>query len=240
MKALFLYHEGNVIMERFYKNLINENFCNVCEECDNCRGDWSYKDDVEAIVIRQPEEEFIEDPEDYIPQLPKADVCIVQLHEDLLYELPYILKDLGYRYFIIPSERPNDLSLAMRKKLKEICSKFNISFYNPKPFCSLKEPKEFIEYFRIGYPKFKITIDGNKIKDIKVLISSPCGESYYIAKRLLGKDINEIKEEIANAHHNYPCLASMEIDKELNDTILHKAGYIALESIMKEIKCLKE
>ncbi|WP_456472295.1 DUF166 family protein, partial [Methanocaldococcus sp.] len=139
---------------------------------------------------------------------------------------------------IVPSETPHDLSLAMRRELEKICKKKGIIFKNPKPFCSLEgeDIKEFIEFFKIGKPKVKIMVKNNIIiKDVKVLVSSPCGETYYIAKRLKGKSLAEMDEEIANAHHNYPCLASMEVDRELGDTILHKAGYIVKEAFKEEL-----
>ncbi|WP_423792215.1 DUF166 domain-containing protein [Methanocaldococcus indicus] len=245
MKALFIYHKSNKRMEKFYNHLVNNpDFCRICEDCYNCRGNFSYKEDLERVIIEDVNIEFIDEPEEYIPDIPKGDVCVAQLHEDLLYELPYYLKDKGYKALIVPSESPEDLSLGMRRELKKICDKLNIEFANPKPFCSLEKKEEynyinkFIDYFKIGKPKLNILVEDNKIKDIKVLISSPCGETYYIAKRLKGLelDIEKVKEEIANAHHNYPCLASMKIDKELGDTILHKAGYIAYDSVLKEIK----
>ncbi len=244
MKALFIYHKGNYRMEKFYNHLINSpEFCKICKDCYNCRGDWSYKDFVKKVEINSIYEEFIDDPTEYIPKLPDGDVCIAQLHEDLLYELPEILKDYNYKALIVPSEEPKDLSPGMRKKLKELCNKYSIEFANPKPFCSLRKGNyetinKFIDFFKIGYPEFEIIVENDTIKDIKVIISTPCGESYYIAKRLKGLKINnldKIKEEIANSHHNYPCLASMEIDKELYDSILHKAGYIAYSSILDKI-----
>ncbi|XRP96221.1 DUF166 domain-containing protein [Methanocaldococcus sp. 16A] len=243
MKAIFIYHKGNERMEKFYKNLLNEpDFCRICDDCYNCRGTWSFKDNVKNIVIDEVYEEFIDNPYDYLPELPEGDVCIAQLHEDLLYELPLLLKEKNYKALIVPSETPHDLSPALRRDLSRVCKEYNIEFENPKPFCSLEKKEnnefinKFIDYFKIGKPELKIEVEDNVVKDAKVKISAPCGETYYIAKRLKGKTINDLKEEIANAHHNYPCLASMEMDKELGDTILHKAGYIAIESVEKAIK----
>ncbi len=243
MKATFIYHKGNERMEKFYKNLLNEvDFCRICEDCYNCRGDWSFKNDVKNVVVENVYEEFVEDPYEYLPDLPEGDVCIAQLHEDLLYELPLLLKEKNYKALIVPSETPHDLSPALRRDLKRVCNELNIEFENPKPFCSLEKKEgnkiinEFIDYFRIGKPELTVYIENNIIKDVKVKISAPCGETYYIAKRLKGISLDNLKEEIANAHHNYPCLGSMEIDKELNDTILHKAGYIAINSVEKAIR----
>jgi len=244
MKATFIYHRGNQRMEKFYKNLLNEpNFCRICEDCNNCRGDWSYKNDVNVVILNAVDkDEFIEDASEYIPEIPAGDVAIVQLHEDLLYELPEILSNKGYNLLIVPSESPSDLSIAMRNSLKKLCEKKGLDFENPKPFCALKKRhnkkvlNEFIDYFKIGFPQIKIeSSNGHKIDNVSVVISAPCGETYYIAKRITGKVINELKDEIANSHHNYPCLGSMEYDKELEDTVLHEAGYIAIDAVKKAL-----
>ena len=231
-------------MEKFYNHLINNaDFCRICEDCYNCRGEWSYKENVKNIVVNPIDKnKFIEDSSEYIPNIPNGDVAVVQLHEDLLIELPKILSEKGYKLLIVPSETPDDLSIAMRKELEKLCEKYSIEFENPKPFCALKKRhkrkilNEFINYFKIGFPVVEITSnDRHKIDDIKVIISTPCGETHYISKRLKGKIINEIKDEISNAHHNYPCLGSMEYDKELEDTVLHEAGYIAIDAVKKAL-----
>jgi len=191
------------------------------------------------------EDEFVDDVENYIRDVPKGDVAVVQCHSDILYELPYLLNEKGYKLLIVPSETPSDLSINMRKKLSEICSDLGMEFENPKPFCGLKKRhnkpvlNEFIDYFRIGHPVMDIEVDNHKIKDVKVIVSAPCGETYYIGKRIKGKLLSEIKEEVANAHHNYPCLGSMEYDKELEDTILHEGGHIAIDGIKKALSKYK-
>ncbi|HIQ31937.1 MAG TPA: thymidylate synthase [Methanothermococcus okinawensis] len=243
MRLTFLYHEGNQGMERFYHHLINDrDFCRICEDCYNCRGEWSYREEVERVVIPPVgKEEFIEDPSEYIPEIPRGDVVIAQLHQDLLYELPYIIEDRGYRLLIVPSETPKDLSPSMRNTLREICEELGMDFENPKPFCALKKREgreilnRFIDYFKIGYPQMEVKVEGHKVVDAKVLVSAPCGMTYYIAKRIRGKSLGELKEEVIKAHHNYPCLGSMEYDRELEDTILHEAGYIALESVRRAL-----
>jgi len=243
MKLTFIYHEDNKGMERFYNHLINnKDFCRICKDCYNCRGNWSYREDVGRIVIPPVYREvFIEDPSEYLPEIPRGDVVVAQLHEDLLYEIPHMMEDKGYKLLIVPSESPKDLSLSMRNFLKKNCEKLGIDFENPKPFCSLKKKEgrevlnKFIEYFKIGYPQMEVEVENHKVVNTKVIVSAPCGETYYISKRIRGKSLEELKEEIFNAHHNYPCLGSMEYDKELGDTILHEAGYIALDSVKRAL-----
>ncbi|MEM4524508.1 MAG: DUF166 family protein, partial [Archaeoglobaceae archaeon] len=118
--------------------------------------------------------------------------------------------------------------------------KFGIEFLAPKPFCSMKKSGKriidrFIEEFGIGYPKFEIE-DGK----VRVLRSQPCGAAWYIGIKLRGFDfsnyeIRELWKLVSEAHHSYPCTASMEKDMEYNDTLLHVAGYIARHAVDEAI-----
>jgi len=47
----------------------------------------------------------------------------------------------------------------------------------------------------------------------------------------LEPDQPDLRERISEAHHAYPCTASMDRDTEVGDTILHKAGYIIREKV---------
>ena len=43
-------------------------------------------------------------------------------------------------------------------------------------------------------------------------------------------------EELAKAHHVYPCLGSMVVDPELSDTVLHVAQYLLREAVEKALE----
>ena len=44
-------------------------------------------------------------------------------------------------------------------------------------------------------------------------------------------DLERLEQVISKAHHGYACTASMEMDSELKDTILHKSGYIIRNAV---------
>ncbi|MGQ9468947.1 MAG: DUF166 family protein [Nitrososphaerales archaeon] len=75
-----------------------------------------------------------------------------------------------------------------------------------------------------------------------VLRSAPCGSTWYVAQQIKLCKIDGIEQVISNAHHGYPCTASMEFDSELKDTILHKAGYIIREAVLDAINraCIRQ
>lgn len=230
--------------ERIIGNLLNyRNFCISCDKlCIFCRDDKSLDFSKNIIgIYTQPSglPGYIEEPKKYLPPvLPENDVLLaINLHPDIITELPAMAKDAGTLLIIAPIEEPNWLSPGLRNQLKEKCEKAGIVFAAPKPFCSLKKGDDplidnFIEQFRIGFPGFKIGVKNNNIVSVQILSSQPCGCAYYVAQKLKNTPVDsKLDEVISSAHHAYPCTAGMERDVELKDTILHKAGYIIREAV---------
>jgi len=234
--------------ERVLGNLINyKNFCISCDKlCIFCRDDraLNFADNITGIYT-QPLNlpGYIEDPIKYLPSsIPENDVLLaINLHPDIITEIPNLAKDAGTRLIIAPVEEPNWLSAGLKKQLKEKCEKFGIVFAAPKPFCSLKKGEDplidqFIENFRIGFPILKIGLVNKNITTVQVLCSQPCGCAYYVVQKLKNVHVDDkLNEVISSAHHAYPCTASMDRDTELKDTILHKAGYIIREAVHNAI-----
>ena len=230
--------------ERVIGNLVNfRNFCISCDKlCIFCRDDkrLDFANNITGIYT-QPLNlpVYIEEPMKYLPSsLPKNDVLLaINLHPDIIAEFPALAKDAGTRLIIAPVEEPNWLSAGLRNQIKEKCEKAGIVFAAPKPFCSLKKYEnplidKFIDHFKIGFPIFKIGVRNNNIATVQIISSQPCGCSYYVAQKLKNAPVDsKLDEVISNAHHAYPCTASMERDAEIKDTILHKAGYIIREAV---------
>jgi hypothetical protein len=233
--------------ERVIGNLVNySTFCISCAEaCTHCREEkFNFSGNIKGIFeLPDPAilPEFIEDDiEDYLPRsISRADIVIVSgIHNDLLLELPKHLKDSGIKAMIVPVEAPTRLAIP---QVKDICQKEEIEVDFPKPFCDL-EPKEdlplisrFVEEFTIGKPELRIKLDPKRrIISTDVFRSAPCGSTWFVAKQLLGFEVEDSRELwnlVSEAHHSYPCTASMERDRELEDTILHKAGYIIRRAV---------
>ncbi|MEM0350774.1 MAG: DUF166 domain-containing protein [Archaeoglobaceae archaeon] len=245
-----IFHYG-FFGERFIANLMN--YTNSCpsygacgiNSCTRCKeGLYSFSKNILAsfhMVDPKTLPSFIENAEDYLPKfIPECDVVIaINLHADILLALPKKIEGKASA-LIVPVEEPRWCTLGLAKQLEEKCEKFGIEFLAPKPFCSMKKSGKriidrFIEEFGIGYPKFEIE-DGK----VRVLRSQPCGAAWYIGIKLRGFDfsnyeIRELWKLVSEAHHSYPCTASMEKDMEYNDTLLHVAGYIARHAVDEAI-----
>jgi len=228
--------------ERVIGNLINySTFCISCADaCTHCKGaKYGFADRVKGF-FKLPAPSllpvFIEDSaREYLPkEIPNADIAIVsEIHNDILLELPIILKDSGIKAMIVPQESPARIA---RPQIEEVCKREGVEIVFPKPFCDLQplddKPliRRFTDKFGIGRPEVRVEVDRRGcIAHVDVLRSAPCGSTWFVAKQLVGVEVEnrrELYERISESHHSYPCTASMEKDRELGDTILHKAGYI--------------
>ncbi len=247
MKLYVIY--GDEFGERFIGNLLNcSTFCETCGLlCEHCRAAYpSYASDFEGVfkVNMTSLPSFIDEPEGYLPSnVGSAEILVViGVHPDLLLAVPKLIVDSKVKGVIVPIEQSHWCPPAVRNQLKNELEEVGVVSVFPKPFCSLEKVGNggivdvFIERYRIGRPKIKVEIVEDVIRRTHVLRSAPCGSTWYIAQQVKGHKVKGIKEVVSKAHHTYPCTASMEIDREIGDTILHKAGYIIREEVLKAIK----
>jgi len=241
--------------ERVIRNLINDpSFCQACGLfCDFCKyGIYSYVQNIHAAIeLPDPAKlpRLIEKPEKYLPKkLPTVDVCIATgIHQDLLLALPPRLKREGIKGLITPIDDFREVPLGLQKQLEKECEELTIEYAFPKPFCALEPPttmpliSRFVQEFKIGKPSLRITTEKrNKSKvihGVAVEQSAPCGSTWYVARKLIGKEVQreEIRDIVAKAHHSYPCTATMAVDKEIGEPILHKAGYLIREAVESQL-----
>ncbi|WP_308751606.1 DUF166 family protein [Candidatus Oleimmundimicrobium sp.] len=236
--------------KKLIKHLTNEpSVCTGCgDECVNCRKNYHLNFSEDIVGIHKLPAEllyYIDDPEKYLPaELPPHDILLaINVHEDILLALPKAVKKAGAKGIIAPIEHPDWLTRWARNKIKQICAGLKLECAFPKPFCSLEKNEvhphinKFINYFRVGKPEIEIEIKNGVIKNAKVIISAPCGATYFVAHKLIGKKLNEnIDGVVAKYWHSYPCIASMKMDPELGDTILHKGGYTHYNIVHKAIE----
>jgi len=241
--------------ERVIRNLINDpSFCKACGLlCDSCKyGVYSYVQNIHAAIeLPDPAKlpRFIEKPEKYLPKkIPTVDICIATgIHQDLLLALPSRLKREGIKGLITPIEDFREVPLGLQRQLERECGELAIECAFPKPFCAL-EPAEakplisrFSQEFKIGKPSLRITTaKQNRLKvicSVGVERSAPCGSTWFVARKLIGKEVRreEIRDVVAKAHHSYPCTSTMAVDPEIGEPILHKAGYLIREAVEDQL-----
>jgi hypothetical protein len=254
LDLVFIY--SGEFAERVIRNLINDpSFCKPCGlYCDSCKyGVYTCVRNVRAAIeLLSPTQlpAFIDEPSKYVPKrIPRADLCIASgLHKDLLLELPKHLEKAGAKGLIVPVEDFMEVPLGLVKQLDEVCEELGLERAFPKPFCSLKPSKDkltisrFVTELRIGRPSLEMSTAGTgrseSISSTTVRRSAPCGSTWYIAKKLIGVETKTetLHDTLAKAHHSYPCTATMALDPEAKEPILHISGYIMREEVEKALK----
>ena len=253
LSLVFIY--SGEYAERVIRNLINDpSFCKSCGlYCDSCKYNvYSFVRNIRAAMqLPSPSElpAFIDNPEKYMPKnVPKAELCIASgLHKDLLLELPHHIEAVGIKGLIVPIEDFAEVPLGLRKQVQERCMELDLENVFAKPFCSLQPTEDktiisrFMNELRIGRPSLEIsTVKRGKYEVIDSAIikrSAPCGSTWYIAKKLIGVKTKRetLYDNIAKAHHSYPCTATMNVDPEAREPVLHIGGYIIREEVEKAL-----
>ncbi|KAF5086806.1 hypothetical protein DSECCO2_54550 [anaerobic digester metagenome] len=180
--------------------------------------------------------EFIDDFKSQVPEnLPECDLILaLDLKGDINMVLPEVAQKSGAKAVIAPIHDPSQIPPGLQREIIE-STPDDVLVLFPKPFCSLKPVgnpvvDEFAEEF--GRPELEIQTD-DLVRKVKVLRGAPCGSTWYVAENLEGFPVEEAETESGNKIHNYPCLASMNTDPSLDDTILHLAGYNIKEAVKR-------
>jgi hypothetical protein len=61
-----------------------------------------------------------------------------------------------------------------------------------------------------------------------------------VAERLVGVSADQAEEKAGLLHHHYPCLASMGIDADYGDTLMHVSGNILKDQVGEQVKPFKK
>jgi len=190
----------------------------------------------------------IDNPEDYLPrELPQGDLLLSLGENPGVAELiPDIVKRCRAKGVIAPVDNRAWLPPGLARQIKAKLIPWGIEIIFPTPFCTLS-PKdspntyiiEFATYF--GKPEVKVDWDGERIREVTIIREAPCGNTRFVAKGLIGVRVLDAVERAGLLHHEHPCLTTMTMDREFDDTLMHRAGLMtkmAIEDAIKERKVL--
>ena len=189
---------------------------------------------------------IIDDADEFMPkELPDADLLIsLGEHPGVAQMIPDMVKKSGATAVIAPADNRVWLPPGLAKQIKRKLESMGVDMVYPVPFCTLAETdsptsyiKEFAKYF--GRPEVDIELDKDKIKRVAVIRGAPCGCSPYVADGLVGVWERDAVEKAGLLHHQYPCLATMGIDQEFEDTLMHRGGLMTKLAVEKAIKTTK-
>jgi hypothetical protein len=94
----------------------------------------------------------------------------------------------------------------------------------------------FAEHF--GQPTCRATVDERtrQIVALDVVRDAGCGCARYVAERLASTLVDEAIEAGGLHHHHYPCQASMGIDPQYGDTLMHVSGNIMKDALREALE----
>lgn len=176
---------------------------------DGPYGDRAYEHiseefDTEFIELEQPASMFADDieiPEEAAKKIQGSDILITYtLHPDLTLDLVEMFHD-KVKWIIVAAWRGEGFKNQVERFGNVTC---------PENMCDLQENgnpvfDEFVS--RFGRPIVKINCQGDKIVDIEVLRSSPCGSTFFVAEEMIGQDLENLPIKAGLKLQHYPCRA---------------------------------
>lgn len=197
----------------------------------------------------------IDDPADFLPsEVPPADLILSFAEVKGVAELlPDLARQSGAKAVLAPIDNEAWLPRGLARQLRGWLEKMGVACATPKPLCSLTEHdywvarrqrltyqspeiSEFARYF--GRPSFKLSVDPSTrlIVAAEVQRDAVCGCARFVTEGLVGISVEEAQEKAGLLHHHYPCLASMGVDSDFSDTLLHVSGNIFKDEIGEQVK----
>jgi hypothetical protein len=203
---------------------------------------------------------IVDYPEDYVPDdLPPANLILSFAENKGVAELlPDVARVTGASSVLAAVDNEAWLPRGLARQLRGWLKDIGVACVTPKPLCSLTETHyrigrsrdQNIEYDdpliaafarHFGKPELSITVepDTRHITAAEVQRDAVCGCARFVAERLVGLSADDAEQEAGMLHHHYPCLASMGIDADYGDTLLHISGNVLKDDVGAQVKPFK-
>lgn len=202
---------------------------------------------------------IVDYPEDYLPaSFDPADLILsFAEHKGVAELLPDIARMTGATAVVAGVDSEAWLPRGLAAQLRGWLAAQGVVCVTPKPLCSLtpthfsltrrqhlaySDPliAEFARYF--GQPELRLTVDPvtRTITTAEVDRDTVCGCARFVAERLVGVSADEAEQEAGMLHHHFPCLASMGIDPDFGDTLMHVSGNLLRDNVGVQVRPFKQ
>jgi hypothetical protein len=194
-------------------------------------------------------------PEDYVPkEMPPADLILAfGEHRGIAELIPEIARMTGAQAVIAAVDNEAWLPRGLARQLRGWLADIGVACVTPKPLCSLTESSfgvrrrqrlaydhpliaEFARHF--GQPELRISVDPETrtITSAEVVRDTVCGCARYVAERLVGVSADDAEQQAGLLHHHYPCMATMGVDIDFGDTLMHVSGNLMRDNVGEQVK----
>ncbi len=186
----------------------------------------------------------IDEPDELLPEvLPQADLLLLLTESAGLTDLgPDIAALCGAQAAIVPVDRRSWAPPGLRRQVRQRLQTMGVPSVFPTPFCSLTPSAgqhTLIAAFarRYGRPELDCAAENGQVIGCEVWRETPCGNTRYIAERLVGVAVEKAAEQAGLLHHYYPCWGGMDTDPVLDEhTLLHIAATLAQKAVTRTLR----
>lgn len=198
---------------------------------------------------------IVDYPEDHLPEsFAPADLILsFAEHRGVAELLPDIARMTGAQAVIAAIDNEAWLPRGLARQLCGWLEDIGVSCVTPKPLCSLADGhysvgrrrrieydhpfiREFVQYFGQPRIQLRVDLDSRRIVSATVERDTVCGCARHVAEGLVGLSVDEAEEKAGLLHHHYPCQASMGIDNDYSDTLMHVSGNLMRDNVAGQIK----
>jgi len=193
---------------------------------------------------------IIDDADEFLPEnLPAADLLVFLGESPGAAQLiPDIAEKIESKAVIAPADDRAWLPPGLARQIERKLESKAVDMVYPVPFCTLTEKDSRNPYIRqfarhFGRPEVKVEFDQDHISRVTVVKEAPCGSTRYVADGMAGVWERDAVEKAGLLHHQYPCLATMVMDQEFGDTLMHRGGLMVkleVEKAMKDARAPKQ
>lgn len=184
----------------------------------------------------------VDEPEEFLPEtLPQADLLLSLAESAGVSDLVADLADrCGAQAVIAPIDRRAWLPLGLSNQLERRLKERGLGYAFPSPFCALHRQRQahpLINAFaaRFGSPDLSCSVVGDKVSSWEIRREAPCGNTRFVANKLVGVNVQQAEEMAGLLHHYYPCLAGMEQDGQHTHPLLHRAAKITCAAVSRAL-----
>jgi len=214
-------------------------------------GQWKL-DVWEAPTVLPP---VVDYPEDHLPDSfdPTDLILALAEHRGVGELLPDIARMSGASAVIAAVDREEWLPRGLARQLRGWLADAGVVCVTPKPLCSLTKTdygiqrreqmkyensliSEFAHYFGRPRLELKMNPDTRIIETAEVVRDAFCGCARFVAEGLVGVIADDAVQKAGLLHHHYPCLASMGIDSDFGDTLMHVSGNILKDEVAEQVR----
>jgi len=184
----------------------------------------------------------IDDPEECLPDdLPVGDLLVYVGQDRKIAELiPDVAQLCRFKEVIAAVDNRAFLPSGLAKQIQRRLRAMGIPFVFPAPFCSLTQESSEGDFTRefarlYGQARLDLQMENGTVQAATLHRGAPCGNTQFVVEKLAGVSAQDLVEKAGLLFHAHPCMASMDMDREIGDTILHMAGYLVKEAVRKAL-----